>query len=207
MNCVECPRIRDRYFDDICTPCKDKVKSKFGAKFWEQLRDCLNNLPSMKRLQEKREQWDNPRCGEAFAGELGCWPYHWFTFNCGGSDEAQFNVGMGPDYVRIGLGFQLNQIGQEKRKEVEGIYENFAERFPRDSKSKRFEELFTNKKCVVEWVSNKDEPRLRKGKLVPALGVNVHIEDAVSFFMRCKKDGRCSRHCLYFCGQVTMAQP
>jgi hypothetical protein len=42
---------------------------------------------------------------------------HWYTYNTGGRSEAQFNIGLFPEYLRIGLGFEFT-AGQYGRPEA-----------------------------------------------------------------------------------------
>jgi len=47
----------------------------------------------------------NPQAFEGFAVEAE----HWYTYNTGGRNEAQFNIGLFPEYLRIGLGFEFTK--------------------------------------------------------------------------------------------------
>ena len=76
--------------------------------FIRLLHNYLNNLPCLRDLQQARRRWIRPRETEAF-GRFHATPHHWYTFNCGGRNKPQFNVGLNRDYLRVGLGFDFTE--------------------------------------------------------------------------------------------------
>ena len=81
----------------------------------------LNDRSSLHGLQGMRSKWANPRSEAAF-DRFNANPEHWYLFNLGGRSEAQFNIGMYPAYMRIGIGFQFGEWRWGKPNEVASAY-------------------------------------------------------------------------------------
>jgi len=102
------PIVHDSDFIAVDTDNETGIQNYFGA-FVRNLHAFLNQLPCLRDLQKTRRRW-KPRTAEtdafgAFATDLE----HWYTFNHGGRNEAQFNFGFHPTHVRIGLGFEFSK--------------------------------------------------------------------------------------------------
>ncbi len=81
------------------------------ASFVSELHSFLNEGSCLRDIQRIRRRW-RPRTPEvrAFGDDnLRVEREHWYTYNAGGRNEAQFNVGMFPAYLRVGLGFELTK--------------------------------------------------------------------------------------------------
>jgi hypothetical protein len=86
---------------------EEEIKRRFNG-FLRALHAYLNQLPCLHDLQKARRRWKS-RTVEADAfGNFATDPEHWYTFHHGGRNEAQFNIGLCPDYLRIGLGFEFS---------------------------------------------------------------------------------------------------
>lgn len=75
---------------------------------------------------------------------------HWYTRKVGGRNEAQFNVGMFPSYMRVGLGFELTDRAHGKPTEVQPVWGQFRE-ILRDRRQE-FEQKVREHSLMVEWV-------------------------------------------------------
>jgi hypothetical protein len=103
------PVIPDRLFDDIDTLSAQEVERRFAPLVLDGLHPNLNGLTSLSDLQTVRLKWKSRTGSQDAFGSFKADPRHWYTFNHGGRCEAQFNVGMFPDYVRVGLGFEFTE--------------------------------------------------------------------------------------------------
>jgi hypothetical protein len=105
------PKLVETDFDVLGSLLEFDVPRKFGRKI-QALHAFLNHDSVVRTAHHVRRTWKpRARAGHAFenqAFEDG----HWYTFNAGGRNEAQLNVGMfgGADgHVRIGLGFEMTE--------------------------------------------------------------------------------------------------
>jgi len=103
------PVILDRFFDDIDTFSVQDVERRFARLVFDELHPYLNRLARLSDLQTIRLGWKSRTGSQDAFGSFKADPRHWYTFNHGGRSEAQFNVGMCPDYVRVGLGFEFTE--------------------------------------------------------------------------------------------------
>ena len=100
------PIVRDPDFVAVDTVNEADIQNHFGG-FVRSLHAYLNQVPCLRDLQKTRRKWKRTTETDAF-GNFATDPEHWYTFNHGGRNEAQFNFGMFPSHVRIGLGFEFS---------------------------------------------------------------------------------------------------
>lgn len=100
------PIVRDADFIAVDTVNETDIQHHFGA-FVRSLHKFLNQAPCLHNLQRTRRRWTRTSEKDAF-GTFATDPQHWYTFNHGGRNEAQFNFGLHPTHVRIGLGFEFS---------------------------------------------------------------------------------------------------
>jgi hypothetical protein len=85
-------------------------ENEIGRRFHGYVRDLhayLNQLSCLRDLQQARHKWKSRTSEKEAFGNLGLYPKHWYTFHHGGRNEAQLNLGLWPDYFRVGLGFEF----------------------------------------------------------------------------------------------------
>ncbi len=101
-----CPTLSKKDFESLRTDDTEEVARLFSP--WvRKVHTYINRLPEMQDLQQARHAWKAwTKTDEAF-GSFKPDPQHWYTFNHGGRTEAQFNIGMFPEYLRVGLGFEF----------------------------------------------------------------------------------------------------
>ncbi len=107
------PTFHDSLFDTL-DGTKPGVHRHFTS-FIQELHEFLNQLPCLKNIQEVRGRIKGirPRYSEAFGPPYRIEQGHWYTFNYGGRNEMQFNIGMfgpsaiSPPYVRVGLAWSM----------------------------------------------------------------------------------------------------
>src|SRR5216110_228436 len=105
---AQAPPIRNVEFDELYTDDPAEVRRRFDP-LVPQLHAYLNELPCLRNLYIMRRRWrPGAHSGDAFRRFVTS-RKHWYTFHYGGRNEAQFNVGMWPEYLRIGLGFELSE--------------------------------------------------------------------------------------------------
>lgn len=119
------PAVTESEFQAVATDNPDKIKKYFDP-FRRELHSFLNSTSCMQEMQEKRQEkrgrWKNATEQRAFIGKsFKAVPRHWYTYNWGGRSEAQFNIGLFPEYLRVGLGFEFSdkQYGKSERVQLE----------------------------------------------------------------------------------------
>ena len=121
------PPITESQFRDLEGATKQQVKKR-AAPFVRELRTFLNQGSCLSDIQHIRRSW-KPRVKTrlAFAyGEVLADREHWYIYNAGGRNEAQFNIGLFPDYLRIGLGFEFTKKVYGEPEEVQRVYDEFC---------------------------------------------------------------------------------
>jgi hypothetical protein len=99
------PPVREAEFLAVDTTDEEQIGPRFDL-FVRLLHSYLNQVPCLRDLQKTRRRWTRTRETDAF-GTFAVEPKHWYTFNHGGRNEAQFNIGLWPSYMRVGLGFEF----------------------------------------------------------------------------------------------------
>ncbi len=148
------PRFSDHLFDDIDGP-EEQVRAIFGP-FIQELHEFLNELPCLRDLQRFRGTFmkrpppsSRPAFGSRPTIEVG----HWFTFNWGGRNEMQFNIGMFGDphyYVRVGMGFNFTRGGFGDPKAVDKAFDCFTNVI--GQRRTEFQQLVHANSLQVEYV-------------------------------------------------------
>ena len=102
------PPVTESRFEELEGATEDQVRHR-AAPFVRELRSFLNEGSCLRDIQNIRRRW-RPRTTEVQAFRGDDFPVereHWYVYNAGGRNEAQFNVGMFPGYLRVGLGFEF----------------------------------------------------------------------------------------------------
>ncbi|MFX0195964.1 MAG: hypothetical protein ACFFCW_07565 [Candidatus Hodarchaeota archaeon] len=100
------PAVLDSDFQAVDTVNEDEIRRRFGA-FIRDLHSFLNQLHSLSDIQQVRLRWKGRVQYEQAFGTFATDPKHWYTFNHGGTNEAQFNIGLFTTHLRVGLGFEF----------------------------------------------------------------------------------------------------
>jgi hypothetical protein len=90
---------------------------------------------------------------EAF-GTFATDPRHWYTFNHGGRNEAQFNIGLYPTHLRVGLGFEFTPRKGGDPTIVGLSYACFKNVINQDIEG--FRRLVRDNSLEVEWAPGDD---------------------------------------------------
>jgi len=145
------PVFSDSLFDAI-TKTEPEVRRTFGPLI-QELHGFLNDLPCLRGLQEARRRaiGIEPRHPEAF-GASTIKQGQWYTFNHGGRNEMQFNIGMcgqsakNPGYLRVGLAWN---IYGPSRRTVNSSFESFRSLIAREERS--WDAFVKANKLEIEW--------------------------------------------------------
>jgi len=167
------PSVHDHYFDLINTPNEGAIQRNFDG-FVRDLHSFLNNeLPCLRDLQKIRKQWTGREYKKAFAKFVTA-PYEWYTFNYGGRNEMQFNIGMFMGhaenicYLRVGIGFNFTRARFGDPEAVGRAYTCFVSIVGREPKFSDF----VRRGCLeIEWYYSK-APKLQytpTDRVVPQL--------------------------------------
>ncbi len=101
------PPVGDAEFQAVDTTNEEEIKRRFNG-FLRSLHSYLNQLPCFRDLQQTRLRWKSRTVESEAFGNFATDPEHWYTFHHGGRNEAQFNVGLCPEYYRVGMGFEFS---------------------------------------------------------------------------------------------------
>lgn len=145
------PPVRESEFRAVDTTDEEGIRDHFGP-FVRRLHSFLNETSCLRDIQDVR-RLRNPRVTGRQAFEEGYFatqPRHWYTHNAGGRSEAQFNVGMFPTYLRVGLGFEFTERAHGEPYAVQAAYGGFRQALGRNRPA--FERFARENAIVVEWV-------------------------------------------------------
>ena len=82
-------------------------------------------------------------------GEFPANHERWYIYNTGGRNEAQFNVGLSPVLLRVGLGFEFTKKMYGKPEEVRRVYDQFRTVIGRYRQG--FDRFAHENSLQVEW--------------------------------------------------------
>jgi len=145
------PPVREEEFQAVDTTNEGAIREHFHD-FFDELHTFLNTSPCLRDVQSIRRRWrrgskaSHPFGEDSFVVQSR----HWYTRKVGGRNEAQFNVGMFPSYMRVGLGFELTDRAHGKPTEVQPVWGQFRE-ILRDRRQE-FEQKVREHSLMVEWV-------------------------------------------------------
>src|SRR5687767_362912 len=100
------PTVGEAEFIAVDIADEDEIKRRFGG-FVRSLHAYLNQVPCLHDLQRVRRRWKARVASPEAFGNFATDPRHWYTFHHGGRTEAQFNIGLFPTHLRVGLGFEF----------------------------------------------------------------------------------------------------
>jgi len=123
------PKFLGDDFDVLGSLLEFDVAKNFGRKI-QALHAFLNADSAVSNAHEvRRREWKARARGEYSFENHGFEDRHWYTFNAGGRNEAQLNVGMfgGENgHVRVGLGFEMTERKGGQPAVVQFIYTAFV---------------------------------------------------------------------------------
>ncbi len=102
----KCPTFGAAEFQMVDTT-DEQVIVRSATPLVRSLHGFLNDLSSLSDLQRTQRRWKSRVAFPDAFGNLATDPRHWYTFHHGGRNEAQFNIGLFPTHLRIGLGFEF----------------------------------------------------------------------------------------------------
>jgi hypothetical protein len=170
------PPVTEARFRELEGATAEQVQRR-AAPFVRELLSFLNEGSSLHDIQSVRLRWKlrtgSVRAFKTFVPQRE----HWYTYNAGGRNESQFNVGMFPGYLRVGLGFEFTKGAHGKPDElVEPVYERFCgilqqrragfDRFARENslmvewrRAGERELEYVPTEEVLEWLLSSPDPR------------------------------------------------
>jgi hypothetical protein len=168
---IQPPAIREVDFLSINTVQMDSIKDCFDP-FMRQLHMFLNRLPCLRDIQRFRRNWMKRTYNTAF-GNFVIEPCHWYTYNHGGRNELQFNLGLCKDYFRIGLGFEFTRASRGDPRIVHDAYKSFLKVIQQDLDN--FQQFVSRESLEVEYVIKRD-------------AIIVNMENAVGWLLNPDKN-------------------
>jgi hypothetical protein len=142
------PPVRELEFLAVDTVNEDEIQRRFLT-FIRGLHSFLNQLPCLRDLQQVRLKWRARAQYEEAFGTFATDPKHWYTFNHGGRNEAQFNIGLFTTHLRVGLGFELTLKKGGDPTVVGLAYACFTNVIRRDLEG--FSQFVRNNSLEIEW--------------------------------------------------------
>ena len=114
-----------------------------------ELHRFLNQLPCIADIQEVRKRWvGEPRSKKAF-GVFTAEPWLWYTYNHGGRNESQFNIGLSEKYLRIGFGFEFTIKRHGKPEIVSNAFTHFKDIIGKQHD--KFASFVVANQLEIEW--------------------------------------------------------
>jgi len=148
------PTVRETEFLAVDTTDETELWQRFD-RFVRSLHSYLNQLSCFRDLQETRRKWKVRTTNTEAFGNFATDPKHWYTFHHGGRNEAQFNVGLWPNYLRVGMGFEFTLKKGGDPTIVGLTYACFTKAVA--SKRIEFQKFVADNKLEIEWTNNRDE--------------------------------------------------
>jgi hypothetical protein len=145
------PPVRKEEFQAVDTTDEEEIRRYFRP-FVGCLHSFLNETSCLGNIQDIRHR-KNPQITSSQAFDKGYFaiqPRHWYTHNAGGRSEAQFNVGMFPSYLRVGLGFEFTEKAHGNPGAVQDAYGQFTEVLRQHRQV--FERFARDNSLMIEWV-------------------------------------------------------
>lgn len=143
------PAVRESEFQAVETDNPQQIERYFEP-FKHALHSFLNNTSCICDIQDRRKRWKPVAEQRAFIDRsFKAIPRHWYTYNWGGRSEAQFNIGLFPEYLRVGLGFEFTgkRFPKEGRAQLE--YRCFRSIISRHHRT--FASFVQQNQLRVEW--------------------------------------------------------
>lgn len=149
------PPVREADFLTVDTSDEAEIGLRFDL-FLRLLHSYLNGLPCLRELQKARRRWKARTASREAFGNFGIDPKHWYTFHHGGRNEAQFNIGLWPTYLRVGLGFEFTLKKGGDPSIVQLAYACFTNVV--HAKRSEIERFVVDNQLEIEWADNKHGP-------------------------------------------------
>jgi hypothetical protein len=143
------PPIREAEFSAVNTVDEASIRATFFP-LVQELHSFLNQASCVWDLQEIRRNWKARVADQRAFGTFSTEPRHWYTYNNGGRNEAQFNIGLSPKYLRVGLGFEFTLKKGGDPTIVQWTYAQFTDVVKHDPQA--FDGLVTQNSLEIEWV-------------------------------------------------------
>ncbi len=148
------PPITESDFQNLEGATAEQVRRR-AAPLVEGLHAYLNEGSCLKDIQSIRAPMDPHRRNRpAFGGDrpvkVRAAPEHWYTYNTGGRNEAQFNLGLYSDYLRVGMGFEFTKGARGDPERVQSMFGLFREELRR--RREWFDGFARENELRVEWM-------------------------------------------------------
>ena len=114
-----------------------------------ELHSYLNETSCLHNIQNTRQRKKVTERRAFHEKSFKAVPRHWYMYHWGGRNEAQFNIGLFPEYLRVGLGFEFTggQYGRPEAVQLE--YRCFRSTVARHQRA--FANFVRENQLRVEW--------------------------------------------------------
>jgi hypothetical protein len=142
------PPVTESRFEEVEGVTKEQIRKRVTP-FIGDLHSYLNRGSCLRNIQRtRRDRNPNIRSISAFA-RFAVAREHWYTYNVGGRSEAQFNIGLFPEYLQIGLGFEFTKKMHGNPRIAKSMYEQFVDVLRQDRES--FDQFVHENSLQIEW--------------------------------------------------------
>ena len=148
------PPVREHEFRAVNTVNEDEIKAEF-IPLVRKLHLFLNEASCVQDLQKVRRNWKDRVADKRAFGTFATAPKHWYTYHNGGRNEAQFNIGLSPKYLRVGLGFEFTQRKGGDPTIVHLTFAQFTKVVEQDPQG--FDRFVRQNSLEIEWVPKRNE--------------------------------------------------
>lgn len=142
------PAVREHEFLAVNIRDKEAIRSRFDP-FVRDLHSFLNRASCLRDIQRIRHAWNSDIREQLAFKDFNTEPKHWYTHHAGGRNEAQFNIGFSPNYLRVGLGFEFTQGTYGKPGVVQNAYGAFTDILRQHRQA--FDRFVEENYLEVEW--------------------------------------------------------
>ena len=156
------PRFVDTYFEDVNSDDTDVILKRFKPFIARSLVPYLNQT-ILRQIPEVRQNFVRLTSREAFPPDPKVEERSWYIYNIGGRSEIQFNIGMDPEVVRLGVAFHMQPQKFGNPDAVRKALNEFM-RVIRNN-GREFMDVVNKNDIMVNWAVGQKSGTERKGQV------------------------------------------
>ena len=160
------PKFVDGYFKDVDSDDSNAIMTRFKPFVANILVPYLNQT-ILRKIPETREKFIKHTYTEAFPPDPKVEEKSWYIYNIGGRSEIQFNIGMDPQKVRLGVAFHMLPQKFGNPEAVRKALKEF--RTAIRNKGKEFKDFVNNHDIELEWADDQNIGIMSKAQVWPFL--------------------------------------
>lgn len=143
------PPVTESQFRSLEGTTKEQVKKR-AAPFVGELHAFLNHGSCLHDVQRIRRGFNHRVRDSPAFDDFAVDREHWYTYNTGGRNEAQFNIGLFTDYLRVGMGFEFTEKMYGEPTRVQTAYGIFRDVLRQHRQA--FDRFAQDNLLQIEWL-------------------------------------------------------